>query len=51
VLTFAVGAGASLLALATKRQDLPVTFQLSVQAIGLGFAAIFVVAVDHKGIK
>jgi|SRR5215213_8977501 hypothetical protein len=48
VLTFAVGAGAALAALASNRENLPLTFQLSVQAIGLGFAAIFVVAIRRN---
>ena len=48
VLTFAVGAGAALTALATQRDDLPLAFELSVQAIALGFAAIFTLTLAER---
>jgi hypothetical protein len=40
ILAFSVGAGAALAVLATGDEQLPATFQLTVEALALGFAAI-----------
>jgi hypothetical protein len=48
VLTFALGAGAALTALATQRDDLPIAFQVSVQALALGFSAILTLTLSTR---